>query len=156
QFLLFFLCICAAWGIGSGEAVAQAAGSPAPLRVDNDANTRKGFEAFYNLDYDKAIREFEAAQAAHPNDPFAVNHTLSAITFKELYRIGALDTEAYAADSFLTKKPLEPLDPKARDRIAQLTDQAFALEQAELDKNPNNVEALYARGSTRALHATYI
>lgn len=127
-----------------------------PTRVDNDANTRKGFDHFYSLDYDKAIHDFEAAQQAHPDDPFAVNHTLAAVTFKELYRIGALDTEAYAADNFLTKKPLEPLDPTVRDRVKQLTGQALALSQAKLDRNPNDVDALYARGGTRALQSTYI
>jgi tetratricopeptide (TPR) repeat protein len=150
--LLCVLWLCCA-AITAG---AQTAGANPPTRVDNDANTRKGFEEFYNLEYDKAIHEFETAQQAHPNDPFAANHTLAGVVFKELYRIGALDTEAYAADSFLTKKLLVPLDPVARDRITQLTNQAFALEQAQLDKDPNNVDALYARGATRAVHATYI
>jgi len=138
------------------DAGAQTPGAVPPTRVDNDANTRKGFDDFYNLEYDKAIHAFEAAQQAHPNDPFAVNHTLAGVIFKELYRIGALDTEAYAADSFLNKKLLAPLDPAVRDRVKQLTDQAFALEQAQLDQDPNNVDALYARGATRALNATYI
>ena len=139
-----------------GLARADADRAPVPTRPDNDANTRKGFDHFYNLEYDKAIHEFEAAQQAHPNDPFAVNHTLAGVIFKELYRIGALDTEAYAADNFLTKKLLVPLDPNTRDRVRELTDQALALEQAQLEKDPSNVDALYARGATRALHATYI
>ncbi len=156
QYLLFTLCLCCAvLGGLPRDASAQTTGAVVPTRVDNDANTRRGFEDFYSLEYDKAIHEFEAAQQAHPNDPFAVNHTLSGVVFKELYRIGALDTEAYAADSFLTKKLLVPLDPAVRDRVKQLTEQAFALEQAQLDKDPNNVDALYARGATRALHATY-
>jgi tetratricopeptide (TPR) repeat protein len=129
---------------------------PVPTRVDNDANTRKGFDHFYNLEYDKAIHEFEIAQQAHPGDPFAVNHTLAGVIFRELYRVGALDTESYASDSFLDKKFAAPLDPKVRDRVRELTDQAMALSQAQLDKNPNNVDALYARGATRALRATYV
>lgn len=154
-FLTFCLC-CAAWGCLPLDAGAQAAGAVPPTRMDNDANTRKGFDDFYNLEYDKAIHEFEAAQQAHPNDPFAVNHLLAAVVFKELKRIGALDTEAYAGDSFLNKKLLAPLDPATRDRVKQLTDQAFALEQAQLDTDPKNVDALYARGATRAVNATYI
>src|SRR5271167_1241882 len=130
-------------------------GLPVPTRADNDAATRKGFDHFYNLEYDKAIHEFEAAQQAHPNDPFAVNHTLAGVIFKELYRTGALDTEAYAGDSFLNKKAAAPLDPKVHDRVKQLSDQALALSQARLDKNPDDVDALYARGVTRGLRATY-
>jgi len=157
QRLLFFLCITGCLLAGSVLCHAIAETSAAvPTRVDNDANTRKGFDHFYNLEYDKSIHEFEIAQAAHPDDPFAVNHTLAAVIFKELYRIGALDTEAYAADNFLTKKLAEPLDPKVRDRVKQLTDQALALSQAQLQKNPKDVDALYARGATRALQSTYI
>jgi tetratricopeptide (TPR) repeat protein len=127
-----------------------------PTRSDNDTATRKGFDHFYNLEYDKAIREFEAAQQAHPDDPFAVNHTLAAVTFKELYRVGALDTEAYATDNFLTRKLSAPLDPNVRERVKQLSDQALALSQARLNKNPADVDALYARGITRGLRATYL
>ncbi len=127
-----------------------------PTRADNDAETRKGFEQFYSLDYDQAIRDFEAALKAHPDDPFAVNHLLAAVIFKELYRIGALDTEAYASDNFLTKKLQAPLDPAVGQRVKQLTARALGLEQALLQKTPDEVNALYARGATRALQSTYI
>ena len=140
----------------AGSSLSQAAAAPVPTRSDNDPATRKGFDYFYNLEYDKSVREFEATQQVHPDDPFAVNHVLSSVIFRELYRIGALDTEAYAADSFLTKKHPEPLDPKVHDRVKQLSDQALALSQAQLDKDPNNVDALYARGITRGLRATYM
>ena len=86
----------------AGRGLSQSASGPVPVRSDNDPATRKGFDYFYNLEYDKAVREFEATQKAHPDDPFAVNHVLAGVIFGELYRIGARDTEAYAADSFLT------------------------------------------------------
>jgi tetratricopeptide (TPR) repeat protein len=127
-----------------------------PTRTNNDVNTRKGFDNFYNLDYDKSISEFEAALQAHPDDPFAVNHLLSAAIFKELLRIGALDTEAYASDNFLDKKNLQPLDPKVHDRVNQLSAQSIALSDARLVKNPNDVNALYARGVARGLKSTYM
>ena len=147
-------CMLTAEGILFARAAADSV--PAPTRSDNDAATRKGFDYFYNLEYDKAIREFEAAQQAHPDDPFAVNHTLEAVIFKQLYHMGALDTEAYAGDSFLTKKSAAPLDPKVRDRVKQLSDQSLALSQARIDKNSDDVDALYARGVTRGMRATYM
>jgi tetratricopeptide (TPR) repeat protein len=149
-----FLALCCIAAPSNG--VSQAAAAPVPTRSDNDAATRKGFDYFYNLEYDKALREFEATQKVHPDDPFAVNHILSTVIFKELYRIGALDTEAYAADSFLTKKHPEPPDPKVHDRVKQLSEQSLVLSQGRLDKNPNDVDALYARGITRGLRATYL
>jgi tetratricopeptide (TPR) repeat protein len=158
QCVLIMLCLACGHVVGGTvpAAAVDAGSTPAPTRVDNDAITRKGYEYFYNLEYDKAIHEFELAQAAHPDDPFAANHLLAAVIFKELYRIGALDTEAYASDNFLTKRSTEPLDPAVRDRVKQLTEKALAQSQAELNKNPNNVDALYARGATRGLNATYI
>src|SRR5271157_747057 len=152
--LLSLGCILAAEGMPS-DVTAAADSVAVPTRADNDAATRKGFDHFYNMEYDKAIREFEAAQHAHPDDPFAVNHTLEAVIFKELYHIGALDTEAYAADSFLAKKSVAPLDPNVHDRVKRLSDQSLALSQARLDKNPDDVDALYARGVTRGMRATY-
>ncbi len=133
-----------------------AVSAPVPTRYANDANTRKGFDYFNNLEYDKANKEFEAALKAHPDDPFAVNHMLAGIIFQELYRIGALDTETYASDSFVSRKNLAPLDPKVQEQIRQLSDQALALEEAQLQQNPNSADALYARGVTRGLRATYM
>ncbi|HUN87450.1 MAG TPA: hypothetical protein VMU28_01590, partial [Terriglobales bacterium] len=59
----------------------------------DDPHTKAGFDDFYNAEYDAAIKEFEIALQAHPNDPFAVNHLLTGIMFREMYRIGALDSE---------------------------------------------------------------
>ncbi len=140
----------------SATAALAAVSAPVPTRYANDANTRKGFDYFNNLEYDKANKEFEAALKAHPDDPYAVNHLLSGIMFQELYRIGALDTETYASDSFISKKNLRPLDPKVQEQIRQLSDQALALEEAQLQQNPNNADALYARGVTRGLRAVYM
>ncbi len=153
---LYFCCLVLGCFALVSSGLSQTAQNPAPTRSDNDPATRKGFDYFYNLEYDKALREFEVTQQTHPGDPFAVNHVLSAVIFRELYRIGALDTEAYAADSFLTKKRREPLDPKVHDQVQQLSGQSLALSQAQLDKNPDNVNALYARGITRGLRATYM
>ena len=128
----------------------------APMRSSNDPATRKGFEDFYNLDYDKSIKEFETVMQAHPDDPFVVNHVLSAVIFKELYKIGALDTEAYATESFLNKKYLQPLDPKVHDRVNQLSTHAIELCDARLNTNPNDTNALYARGVAKGLRSTYM
>ena len=91
----------------------------------------------------------------HPDDPFAVNHLLTSVVFKELYRIGALDTELYSGDSFLTKKQFSPTDPKVAARVHELSERATRLAEAQLKQNPNDADALYARGVTRGLHSTW-
>ncbi|MFB3815106.1 MAG: tetratricopeptide repeat protein [Terriglobales bacterium] len=121
--------------------------------LGNDPLTRSGFEHFYNMEYDKATRNFEAVLAEHPDDPFAVNHLLTAVLFKELYRIGALDSEIYANDNFMTARQLA-VDPQVRARIRELTERSLALSEARLKQNPDDVDALYARGVTRATRST--
>jgi len=119
-----------------------------------DPLNQAAFEHYYNLDYDAAIQDFERILARHPNDPFAVNHLLSAIQVRELYRMGAMNTGDYSNDNFIGVAH-RPADPAQKQRIKQLVEQAEKLENAELARNPNNVDMLYARGVTRGQFALY-
>jgi outer membrane protein assembly factor BamD (BamD/ComL family) len=120
----------------------------------DDPQNPAAFEHYYNLDYDAAIQDFEHILARHPNDPFAVNHLLSAIQVRELYRMGAMNTGEYSNDSFIGEAH-RPADPVQKERIKRLVAQAGKLEEAELAASPNNVDALYARGVTRGQFALY-
>ncbi len=112
------------------------------------------FDHFYNMDYDRSIHEFERILEKRPNDPSSVNHLLSTVLLCELYRMGAMNSGEYANDSFIGDAH-RPADPKVKERIKQLVDRAGNLEEQELKANPNNVDALYARGVTRAQFALY-
>jgi tetratricopeptide (TPR) repeat protein len=120
----------------------------------NDPLNRAAFDHFYNLDYDRAAKEFDQVLQRHPDDPFAVNHFLTAVLFRELYRMGALNTGEYANDSFI-RAAHRPADPKVKQQIKDLVGRALQLEQKALSANSKDVEALYARGVTRAQFATY-
>jgi tetratricopeptide (TPR) repeat protein len=138
----------------------------APAMASSDANTTSlayrphdplnliAFNHFYNLDYDRAVQEFEQVLARHPDDPFAVNHLLTATLFRELYRMGVLNTGEYANDSFISA-PHRPADPKVKEQIKSLVERALQLEEKRLAASPNDVDALYARGVTRAQFSTY-
>jgi len=149
--LLFFVVII---GVTSAWAGAPAGITKLKFRPD-DTDTRAGFEHFYNLEYDQAIHSFEEAVKRHPDDAFALNHLLSGVMFRELYRIGALDTELYAKNGFLNSKQF-PIDPKAKERILSLMEQSLKLSEARRKKNGNDADALYTRGVVRGLRATYI
>jgi tetratricopeptide (TPR) repeat protein len=134
---------------------AVAAGPPAPITLHPaDPLNSAAFEHYYNLDHDAAIQDFEKIVARHPNDPFALNHLLSAILVRELYRMGAINTGEYTNDSFIGLAHRPP-DPAQKERIKQLVQQAEKLEDAELNRNPANIDMLYARGVTRAQFALY-
>jgi hypothetical protein len=109
---------------------------------------------FYNMDYDVAIQDYGRILDRHPDDPSAVNHLLSTVLMRELYRMGAMNSGEYANDSFIGQAH-RTADPKVKERIQQLVDRAEGLEERQLKANPNNVGVLYARGVTRAQFALY-
>jgi len=119
-----------------------------------DPSVDAAYDHFFNMDYDRAIQEFEKVLDRRPNDPSPVNHLLATILIRELYRMGAMNTGEYANDSFIGQAH-RTADPKVKDRIKQLVDRAEGLEEQQLKADPNNVDALYCRGVTRAQFALY-
>lgn len=122
--------------------------------VRPDPQTDAAFDHFYNMEYDRATQEFERILAERPNDPFAVNHLMSVILMRDLYETGGMNTGDYTNDSFIGHAP-RPTDPKIKARIKSLEQRALALEDQRLKANPNDVDALYCRGVTRAQFAVY-
>lgn len=124
--------------------------------LDRDPLVRQAYDHFYNLDYPGAIELFERFRAEHPGDPQATSFLLEAVLFQELYRLDLLDTTFYANDGFLTGRHATSEDPKVRDRIFSLADEAIREADWRLSRNPNDIDALYARGWVRSLKCTYI
>jgi tetratricopeptide (TPR) repeat protein len=120
----------------------------------HDALIESAYDHFYNMQYDRAIPEFEKNLEKHPNDPFAVNHLLTGLLMRNLYETGAMNTGDYANDSFIGRAP-RPTDQKIKDRIRDLVQRAETIEEQRLKANPKDVDALYCRGVTRAQFAVY-
>lgn len=126
-----------------------------PKTPDYDALTRKGWDHFYSLEYDQAIDDFQQVVNARPDDASAVNHLLDAILYSELYKYNALDTRLYAKEGFLTSKQV-PLSTSTKSHIKELADRAMSLSENRLKSDPNDVQALYNRGTTEGIRATYL
>lgn len=124
-----------------------------PLRPADPLNS-SGFDHFYNMEYERSIREFTEVMQRHPDDPDAINHLLNVVLFRELYRIGALNPGDYANDNFVDIHH-RPADPHVCDEIKSLVERAEAIEEKRLAANPKDEGALYARGVTRGDFATY-
>jgi hypothetical protein len=146
-FTAIILLVLAQTCLAAAPTISTALRPPDPL---NSA----AFEHYYNVDYDAAVQDFERILARHPNDVFALNHLLSAIQVRELYRMGAMNSGEYSNDNFIGQAH-RPADPAQKEHIKQLVQQAEKLEDAELAHNPNNVDMLYARGVTRGQFALY-
>jgi|SRR5580700_1604642 hypothetical protein len=124
--------------------------------LNREPEVQDAFQHFYNMDYDAAMVRFEKIHSDHPGNPIATDYLLDAVLFRELTRLDLLDTTFYANDGFLTGKHTVTEDPKLRDRVKALTEEAVSEASAELKTNPNDVNALFARGWARSLEATYL
>ena len=146
------LCLLIALGI---PAVAQSRPTSGGLHSESrDSQVEVAYDHFYNMDYDRATQEFERILEKHPNDPFAVNHLLTAVLMRDLYDTGAMNTGDYSNDSFIGRTP-RPTPPEVKERIKGLVRRAEDLEEQRLKANPKNVDALYCRGVTRAQFSVY-
>ena len=150
--LLFLLVLLPAIG---GAAVTTPSGVDTnPLNLD--PTVRQAFARFYILDYDGALSRFEKIQNQNPDNPLAVDFVLDAVLFRELYRLDLLDTTLYAHDGFLSGKHSVARDPAVADRVNSLFNKAVEISDQQLSRRPEDVDALFARGWARSLHAVYI
>jgi TolA-binding protein len=153
--LLAFLLLPVAGCIAAAQITPVENSSPRNAHGEpHDPLVDAAYDHFYNMEYDKAAQEFEKNLERHPNDPFAVNHMLTAVLMRNLYETGGMNTGDYSNDSFIGHAP-RPTDQKIKDRIKELARRAEMLEEQELKANPKDVNALYCRGVTRAQFAVY-
>jgi tetratricopeptide (TPR) repeat protein len=146
---LFFL------GVLCTPAAAQSQPASAnPHEAPHDPQTDAAFDHFYNMEYDRATQEFEKIVEKRPNDPFALNHLLTEVLMRDLYETGSMNTGDYSNDSFIGRTP-RPTDPRIKQRIKDLVRRAESIEEHELSVNPDDINALYCRGVTRAQFAVY-
>jgi tetratricopeptide (TPR) repeat protein len=147
-------CLLCVQSAAQTRALNAAGAGTTSVSSDHDPLIATAFDHFYNMEYDRAIGEFEKVLERHPSDPAAVNHLLSTILLRELYRMGAVSSGEYANDSFIGEAH-RIADPKVKERVKDLVARAEGLEEQELKRNPNNADALYDRGVTRAQFALY-
>lgn len=135
---------------------AATAGSVVTDPLNRDPEVMQAFDCFYIMDYKCSISRFETIRSQHANNPIATDYLLYANLFSELFRLDLLDTTFYANDGFLTGKHTIVEDPQMRDHITQLTNDAVDEANRELKENPNDVNALFARGWAKSLDAVYL
>lgn len=116
---------------------------------------QKGWDHFYNLEYQQAIQTFESAIAEAPKTPENYNYLAQAILYKELYRLGALESELLTGNNYFIRTEKIRPDPEENARFLAAVEKAMRLAQDRLKANPEDEEALYALGSAYALRTNY-
>lgn len=153
--LLIFLAFLAAF-IAVPAASLASAQSVHTDPLNREPLVQQGFDRFYVMDYAGALNCFDKVQARHSTNPLATDYVLYVTLFRELFRLDLLDTTFYANDGFFTGKHTIVEDPHTRDQIKSLADRAINQANDELRKNPNDVNALFARGWAKSLEAVYL
>lgn len=120
-----------------------------------DSLVSKGFEHFYNLEYDQAISEFRKLVASDPLNPNFHNHVAQAVLYREMLRGGALESELVSGTNPFVGREKLTTTPEAEKEFSAEIGKAMELANARTTKNPNDTGALYALGVAHGLRANY-
>jgi tetratricopeptide (TPR) repeat protein len=113
-------------------------------------------DALYNLDFSTAQRGYEALTGSHPDNPDYWNALASSIWLKITYDQQKLNIESFSGKgTFGTRESKEAVNPEDEQRLRQTVATAISKAQAVLDRNPNDVHALYALGIANATLASF-
>ena len=123
-------------------------------RVQFDSLRRSGLEALYNLDYDKAQKDFKEIARLYPNHAAGPQLLAARVWIKTLYESRRLQSSLYSSESFYSSGD-DRVDPKIINEFRSLTREAKRLSEVRLRQNPKDVEALYWLGATEGLKASF-
>ena len=115
---------------------------------------KSGLEALYNIDYDKALRDFKEIAQLYPNHPGGPQLLAGRLWIKTLYESRRLQSSLYSSESFYTNGD-DKVDPKIVDEFRALTREAKRLAEAKLKQDPKNIEALDFLANTEGLKASF-
>lgn len=115
---------------------------------------RSGLDALYNIDYDKAQRDFNEIVKLYPNHPGGYQLLAARLWIKTLYESRRLQVSLYSSESFYTNGD-DKVDPKIVTEFRNLTREAKRLAEAKLKQEPKNIEALDFLANTEGLKASF-
>lgn len=115
----------------------------------------ESFDAFYNLDYDKAVALFEKAAQANPNSPDVWNHLAQGILYRRFFLAGALQSELLGKSNSFLRRPNVYMPPDEERRFLDANNRAMQISTERLAKNANDREALYALGIAHAHRGSF-
>ena len=115
---------------------------------------RSGLDALYNIDYEKAQRDFNEIIKLFPNHPGGYQLQAARVWIKTLYESRRLQVSLYSSESFYSNGD-DKVDPKIVTEFRNLTREAKRLAEAKLKKEPKNIEALDFLANTEGLKASF-
>ncbi|MCC6365363.1 MAG: hypothetical protein IT165_17760 [Bryobacterales bacterium] len=109
---------------------------------------------FYNLEYDAALTDYSRLIELNPADPISYNSLASAYLYRELFRLGLLESALFGMENrFLTQKRVE-MEPSAKAAFLEALENARSAAEAMHAARPASAIPDYALCTSSALQAT--
>ena len=119
------------------------------------APVSKGFDHFYNLEYDQAIAEFSKEIRDRPNDPFSYTHLAQALLYREMFNAGALETELVSGSNVSLARTKILASEAEQKRFDDAIAKAISLSETRIAADSRDTGALYALGVAHSLRSNY-
>src|SRR5712691_9538910 len=100
-----------------------------------DALRASGFEALFNLDYEKGRKEFREIARLFPEHPAGPQFLAASLWIETLYETRRLQASLYSGDSFYAPNE-DKADPKVVEQFRAWTREAKKLAEKRLKENP--------------------
>ena len=129
--------------------------TPQIAKAEVDPLNDPGFQHFYNLEYDEAMRVFAARVAANPNDPAAHTAMAQTVLYAEMFRNRALDSDLIGSSNPFVNRPHLKVTPEHEHEFHQSINRAIEICLKRIVANPKDQVALYTLGAAHGLRANW-
>ena len=116
----------------------------------------QGFSDMYNLSFASAHLKFEHFESTNPKNPVGPVCDAAAYLFSEFNRLRILQAEFFVDDRSYSARAKEVPSPQAKQNFEQALAQSKRLSDDELQKSPNDQNALFANVLRLGLDADYL
>jgi hypothetical protein len=141
----------------NGPAHAQAAAQSQTVITsswhDVDTALDQSYRSMYNLQFDQALKQTEAAKALAKDDPVPWMAEACAVLFREFDRMHILRSELFAADDRFIDGPAMAWDPKNRAAFDSALTGGEKLAQQRLGRYKDDARSLFALTLINGLRA---
>ncbi len=114
-----------------------------------------GSDQLYSLDLEAAVATFRHAVAADPNDASSYRGLASALWAQVAFARGTMTVDSFLGRVTGAKVKTTPPPAELAAAFHEAVEKAATLARARLDKQPNNVDAVYEFGASIGLRASY-
>jgi hypothetical protein len=118
-----------------------------------DQTLDQSYRSMYNLRFDAALQMAEQAKSTAKDDPLPWMAQACAILFREFERLHILRSEMFTSDDRFAARSAQSWKPESRKQFEDALVGAERLAQSRLDRDKNDVRALFAMTIVNGLRA---